>query len=147
MIPSLEGWPTKAKEATSPYEVQLTLLDTNPLFQCLREKYINVSGKSMSIFQCFYLFDNKNHWTTKYQFLLVSIGSIYKNRSSLVIPVWNTVSILTKWLCNSSNIFKSKECKDTNKPTFTYLRNGFKQLALNYYNTLKIKVTKKLWKC
>ena len=33
MIQSLEGWPTKAKEATSPHEVRLTLLDTNPVFQ------------------------------------------------------------------------------------------------------------------
>ena len=37
MIPSLEGWPTKAKEAPSPHEVKLTLLDTNPVFLCLRE--------------------------------------------------------------------------------------------------------------
>ena len=35
MIPSLEGWPTKAKEAPSPHEVRLALLDTNPLFQSL----------------------------------------------------------------------------------------------------------------
>ena len=45
------------------------------------------------------------------------------------------------------NLFKNKERKDTNKPTFTYLSYGFKQLALYYafliqYNTLKIKVTK-----
>ena len=33
MIPSLEGWPTKAKEA--PHEVRLTPLDINPVFQCL----------------------------------------------------------------------------------------------------------------
>ena len=32
MIPSLEGWPTKAKEAPSLHEVRLTLLDTNPVF-------------------------------------------------------------------------------------------------------------------
>ena len=32
MIPSLEGWPTKAP---SLHEVRLTLLDTNPVFQCL----------------------------------------------------------------------------------------------------------------
>ena len=49
------------------------------------------------------------------------------------------------------NLFKNKECKDTKKPTFTYLSNGFKQLALYYafliqYNTLKIKVTKKTMK-
>ena len=35
MIPSLEGWPTKAKEAPSPHEVRLTQLDTNPVFLCL----------------------------------------------------------------------------------------------------------------
>ena len=37
MIPLLERWPTKAKEASSPHEVRLTLLDTNPVFQCLWE--------------------------------------------------------------------------------------------------------------
>ena len=30
MIPSVEGWPIKAKEVTSPHEVRLALLDTNP---------------------------------------------------------------------------------------------------------------------
>ena len=35
MIPSLEGRPTKAKEAPSPHEVRLTPLDTNPVFECL----------------------------------------------------------------------------------------------------------------
>ena len=38
MIPSLEGWPTKAKEAPSPHEVRLAPLDTNPVFQSLRDK-------------------------------------------------------------------------------------------------------------
>ena len=33
MTPSLEGWRTKAKEAPSPHEVRLALLDTNPVFQ------------------------------------------------------------------------------------------------------------------
>ena len=31
MIPSLEGWPTKAKEAPSSHEVRMTPLDTNPV--------------------------------------------------------------------------------------------------------------------
>ena len=39
VIPSLEGWPTKAKEAPSPHEVRLAPLDTNPVFQ-------NLGGKS-----------------------------------------------------------------------------------------------------
>ena len=38
MTPSLEGWPTKAKEAPSPHEVRLAPLDTNPVFQSLGEK-------------------------------------------------------------------------------------------------------------
>ena len=35
MTPSQEWLPTKAKEAPSPHEVKLALLDTNPVFQCL----------------------------------------------------------------------------------------------------------------
>ena len=35
MIPSLEGLPTKAKEAPSPHEVRLSALDTNPVFHSL----------------------------------------------------------------------------------------------------------------
>ena len=35
MTPSLEWLPTKAKEAPSPHEVRLALLDTNPVFQSL----------------------------------------------------------------------------------------------------------------
>ena len=35
MTPSLEGWPTKAKEPPSPHEVKLALLNSNPVFQCL----------------------------------------------------------------------------------------------------------------
>ena len=37
MTPSLEGLPTKAKEAPSPHEVRLALLDTNSVFQSLGE--------------------------------------------------------------------------------------------------------------
>ena len=35
VMPSLEGWPTKAKEAPSPHDVRLAPLDTNPVFQSL----------------------------------------------------------------------------------------------------------------
>ena len=35
MTPSLEGWPTKAKEEPSANEVRLAPLDTNPVFQSL----------------------------------------------------------------------------------------------------------------
>ena len=43
VTPSLKGSPTKAKEAPSPHEVKLVLLDTNPVFQCL--------GENVSIFE------------------------------------------------------------------------------------------------
>ena len=36
MKPSLEGWPTKAKEVPSPHEVRMSPLETNPVFQSLR---------------------------------------------------------------------------------------------------------------
>ena len=42
MAPSLEGWPTKAKEAPSSHEVRLAPLDTN---QCLREKFLKSKWK------------------------------------------------------------------------------------------------------
>ena len=45
--PSVEGWPSKAKEATSTHEVKLTPLETNPLFQCLGEKYVQ---KNLSMY-------------------------------------------------------------------------------------------------
>ena len=35
VTPSLEGWPTYAKEAPSPHKIRLATLDTNPVFQYL----------------------------------------------------------------------------------------------------------------
>ena len=40
MTSSLEGVPTKAKEAPSPYKVRLAPLDTNPTFQCLGVEFL-----------------------------------------------------------------------------------------------------------
>ena len=50
MIAQQEVWPTKAKEASSPHEVRLTWLDTNPVFQCLKVtnqiiRHINQRGQ------------------------------------------------------------------------------------------------------
>ena len=39
MTPSVEGWPTKAKEACSPHEVRLAPLDTNLVFQSLGDVF------------------------------------------------------------------------------------------------------------
>ena len=38
MTPSLEGWPTRTKEAPL-HEVRLSPLDTKLVFQCLRGKH------------------------------------------------------------------------------------------------------------
>ena len=50
MTPSLEGWPTKAKEAPSPHEVRLSPLDTNPVFHSLLKATTNLPAKSLSVF-------------------------------------------------------------------------------------------------
>ena len=49
MIPSLEGWPTKAKEAPFPHEVRLAPLDTNPVFQ-------NLEGNLYLVFEIYQQF-------------------------------------------------------------------------------------------
>ena len=51
MTLSLEGFSTKAKEAPSPHEVRLALLDTNPVFQCLWEK---IRVHQMSVHQNYF---------------------------------------------------------------------------------------------
>ena len=65
VTPSVEGSPTKAKEAPSPNEIRLALLDTNPVFQSLSiyTKLINMpaeildkeSATSIHYFQMFRL--------------------------------------------------------------------------------------------
>ena len=47
MIPSVEGWPIKAKEAPSPHEVGMSLLDTNPVFQSLEGEGIFIVTPSL----------------------------------------------------------------------------------------------------
>ena len=48
VTPSLEGWPTKAKEAPSPHEVRMALLDNNPVFQSLGLRSLKYSRKSIA---------------------------------------------------------------------------------------------------
>ena len=42
VTPSLERWPTKAKDKDAPsfHEVRLTLLNTSPVFQCLGNLFL-----------------------------------------------------------------------------------------------------------
>ena len=47
MIPPLEGWPTKAKEAPSPHDVRMAPLDTNPVFQTLEGEVIFIVTPSL----------------------------------------------------------------------------------------------------
>ena len=60
MTPSPEGWPTKAKEAPSPHEVRLTLLNTNPVFQYLGEEKMVHERAGFSRF--FFLFFCPQNW-------------------------------------------------------------------------------------
>ena len=43
MTPTLQGSTTKAKEAPSPHEVRMAVLETNPVFQCLGENLVLIS--------------------------------------------------------------------------------------------------------
>ena len=56
MAPLLEGLPAKAKEAPSPHKVRLAPLNTNPVFQCLRETFDIFSELTLTIFTSFDIF-------------------------------------------------------------------------------------------
>ena len=74
MIPSLEGWPTKAKEAPSPHEVRLAPLDTNPVFQNLGG-IVFTSGLHL-VFKPYlthiWPVQSWNKWKTNYQSISVN---------------------------------------------------------------------------
>ena len=55
MTPSLEGLPTKVKEAPFPHEVRLAPLETKPVFQCLKDKigHNGIDGKLKIIFNIY----------------------------------------------------------------------------------------------
>ena len=74
MIASLEGWPTKAKEATSPHEVRMSPLDTNPVFQSLGTRAQSIWEKYSEK-----LFGRNTH-------LMVSTFTGFKYRRKHVIP-------------------------------------------------------------
>ena len=66
MTPSLEGLPTKAKEAPSPHEVRLAPLDTNPAFQCLGKEIqleidkCNKYYRHLDYIKQYFLLDTRN---------------------------------------------------------------------------------------
>ena len=49
VIPSLEGWPTKAKKVPSPHDVRLAPLDTYPVFQSVGRKVSKDLSKDRNI--------------------------------------------------------------------------------------------------
>ena len=51
MATSLEGSPTKVKEAPSPNEVRLALLDSNPVFQYLGDDQMSEGSKNSHLTQ------------------------------------------------------------------------------------------------
>ena len=48
MTPSLEGWLTNTKEAPSPHEVRVALLDTIPVFQSLGKVEVPPTIKNLA---------------------------------------------------------------------------------------------------
>ena len=61
MTPSLEGWPTKAKEAPSPHEVRLAPLDTNPVFSKSRSFQNHLPAYIIQCVSEYILFVYKKH--------------------------------------------------------------------------------------
>ena len=57
MTPSLEGWPTTAKEAPSSHEVRLAPLDTNPVCQSLQWFQCYLADCVAMVFMQWYLAD------------------------------------------------------------------------------------------
>ena len=55
VTPILDGQPTKVKEAPSPHEVRLTLLDTNSVFQCLGGK-CSILFQQHSMYATFFIY-------------------------------------------------------------------------------------------
>ena len=55
MTPSREGLPNKVKEAPFSHEVSLAPLETNSVFQCIRDKigHIGIDGKLKIIFNIY----------------------------------------------------------------------------------------------
>ena len=85
MTPSLEEWPTKAKEAPSAHEVRLALLDTNPVFQTsnnLKSKITSNNLKNkifynrkIQLWHKFYM--HQVFWRSPSVFWLSFVRSIY----------------------------------------------------------------------
>ena len=73
MIPSLEGWPTKVKEAPSPHEVRLSPMGTNPVFLCLGNKARRNLGEAQLKFSSFW----KNQVVS---FIVKSATTVIKNK-------------------------------------------------------------------
>ena len=68
MTPSLEGWPTKAKEAPSPHEVRLAPQDTNPVFNVSRENSTVSKIFEKCVYKRVYSFLDKNNLIIKGRF-------------------------------------------------------------------------------
>ena len=91
MTTSLEGWPTKAKEAPSPHEARLVPLDTNPVFQSIGviQKFSLTTNNSLSpsLEMCRYQFVNDNEFGMFVEIisLLLSIFEGYKGVNFLCV--------------------------------------------------------------
>ena len=91
MTPSLEGLPTKAKEAPSPHEVRMSPLDTNPVFQSLGGDFETVTNSLVKIYDLMPFF----YEVTKTQcfFTLKKIKHIFELKSSFLFTVTKNMAV------------------------------------------------------
>ena len=104
MIPSLEGWPTKAKEAPFPHEVRLAPLDTNPVFHSRGSKRLGSEYASE---------------------LSTSIFSNYNDRSTNVLNQKRMFSSMSKSFVHIEIIVELKNAGRTIIQINTFVKIGF----------------------
>ena len=95
VIPSLEMWPTKAKEAPYPHEVRLALLDTNPVFPSQGDCLGGISKSWKCI-----VFASKNVSKKDFHLQIKSLSKVsnvfIKSRKSISHKCFNIGKNLTK---------------------------------------------------
>ena len=126
VTPSLEQWPTKAKEGPSPHEVRLTLLETNVVFLSLEDgiliSYIlaelfNMCHKKSCLPDCWGILWQK--YTTVLVFFLWLVKSLKEFADNGLVAYLNKCDIFS----DSQNGFRSP------RPTadFVSVKNWYKK--------------------
>ena len=95
MTPSPEGWPTKAKEALSPHQGRLTLLDTNTIF-------LMSWGYQMTYLNTWVKMTYLNTWVTSlslFSYLQEIIWAITESLTFWGNFFWVSKPVIGLWFC------------------------------------------------